>query len=596
MEYERIEKVQAGIISPSKLRMKLLGPHHYKKKDGSNSNSSRTSPSRLEDAEFVNSLLASKTDNLDDEVTSPSLELQLKPSSDAVLDRRHSGQISYEPMPKENGDPGRVKMQHFQKVSAGSSSTIHALRSVEDENLDYDSNASSSSFEFDKGERPGNNPATRSLFRPIPSKWNDAEKWIMNRQNIQANHSKKHTAHNQANRMPTTTVRVAPESGHYDHKLPTGKVAETKRVDFCQPAPHMGFEKFSFVPSDAHSGQAHGRNPAMESFPQSKDLKEVNELGLSCSRSTEDESVMPGIRSVAMRDMGTEMTPVPSQEPSRTATPVGSATPLRSPVSSMPSTPRRGAPAPTPLDNMTDEDSEFPVENGTRHLSEEEMKIKTRREIAALGVQLGKMNIAAWASKDEQEKKQSSPRDTNVQEQERIEFEKRAALWEEAEKSKHTARFKREEIKIQAWESQQKAKLEAEMRRTEAKVEQMRAQTHAKMVKKIAMARQRSEEKRAAAEARKNREAERTVAQAEYIRQTGRLPSSNYICCKSELAPCNWPKWRKRTGTTITCILGLDFELAKNCKKAQGIAYVVGYWVQSYMATSAMLQKLFGFA
>ncbi|KAK8472320.1 hypothetical protein PHAVU_002G177800 [Phaseolus vulgaris] len=501
MEYERIEKVQAGIISPSKLRMKLLGPHHHRKKDGSNTNSSRTSPARLEeDAEFVNSLLASKNDNLDDEVTSPSLEvLSLKPSSDAVLDRRHSGKSSYEP--KEYGDTGRVKMQHFQKVGTGTSSTIHALRSMEDENLDYDSNASSSSFEFDKGERAGNNPATRSLFRPIPSKWNDAEKWIMNRQNIQANHSKKHVAHNQANRMATSMVRVAPDSSHYDHKLP------------------------------AVSGQAHGGNPVVESFPQSKDLKEVNELGLSCSRSTDDQSVMPGIRSVAMRDMGTEMTPVPSQEPSRTATPVGSATPLRSPVSSMPSTPRGGAPAPTPLDNMTDEDSQFHVENGRTHLSEEEMKIKTRREIAALGVQLGKMNIAAWASKDEQENNQSSPRGTNVQEQERIEFEKRAALWEEAEKSKHTARFKREEIKIQAWESQQKAILEAEMRRTEAKVEQMRAQTHAKMVKKIAMARQRSEEKRVAAEARKNREAERTVAQAEYIRQTGRLPSSSYICC-----------------------------------------------------------------
>ncbi|RDX90063.1 Remorin 4.1 [Mucuna pruriens] len=537
MEYERIEKVQAGIISPSKLRMKLLGSHHLRKKDGSNSNSSRTSPSRLEDAEFVNSLLASKNDNLDDEVTSPSLEvLSLKPPCDAVVERRQSGQTSYEPketMPKESGDTGRVKMQqHFQKVDTGSSSTIHALRTIEDENLDYDSNASSSSFEFDKGERPANNPATRSLFRPIPSKWNDAEKWIMNRQNIQANHSKKNAAHNQASRIPTSMVRVAPESGNYDHKLPTGKVTETKRVDVCQPTSHLGFDKFSFVPSDAHSvsGQARGRNPVGESFPQSKDLKEVNELGLSCSRSMDDQSVMPGIRSVAMRDMGTEMTPVPSQEPSRTATPVGSATPLRSPVSSMPSTPRRGGPAPTPLDNTTDEDSQFPIENGRKHLSEEEMKIKTRREIAALGVQLGKMNIAAWASKDEQEKKKSL-QDTNTQEQERIEFEKRAALWEEAEKSKHTARFKREEIKIQAWESQEKAKLEAEMRRTEAKVEQMRAQTHAKMVKKIAMARQRSEEKRAAAEARKNREAERTVAQAEYIRQTGRLPSSNYICC-----------------------------------------------------------------
>ncbi|KAK7319101.1 hypothetical protein RJT34_03814 [Clitoria ternatea] len=525
MEYERIEKVQTGIISPSKLRMKLLGPHHHKKKDGSNSNSSRTSPSRLEDAEFVNSLLGSKNDNLDDEVTSPSLEiLSLKPSSDAM---------PKETMPKENGDIVRLKMQHFQKVDTGSSSTTQPVRTIEDENLDYDSNASSSSFEFDKGERQVKNPATRSLLRPMSSKWNDAEKWIMNRQNIQVNHSKKNNAHNPASRLPTSMVRVAPESGNYDHKLPIGKVTETKRVDFCQPTSHMGLEKFSFAPSDAHSvsGQAHGRNPALESLPQSKDLKEVNELGLSCSISTDDQTVIPGIRSVAMRDMGTEMTPVPSQEPSRTATPGGSATPLRSPTSSMPSTPRRGGPAPTPSDNTTDQDSQFPVENGRKHLSEEEMKIKTRREIAALGVQLGKMNIAAWASKDEQESKKSSLCDTNVQEQERIEFEKRAALWEEAEKSKHTARFKREEIKIQAWESQQKAKLEAEMRRIEAKVEQMRAQTHAKMVKKIAMARQRSEEKRAEAEARKNREAERTAAQAEYIRQTGRIPSSNYICC-----------------------------------------------------------------
>lgn len=59
----------------------------------------------------------------------------------------------------------------------------------------------------------------------------------------------------------------------------------------------------------------------------------------------------------------------------------------------------------------------------------------------------------------------------------------------------------------------------------------MRAQAHAKIVKKIAMARQRSEEKRAAAEVRRNREAERTAAQAEYIRRTGRMPSFKYTCC-----------------------------------------------------------------
>ncbi|KAI4297285.1 hypothetical protein L6164_037179 [Bauhinia variegata] len=509
MEYERIEKVQTGIISPSKLRMKLIGPHHNKK-NVSNSNSSRTSPSRLEDTEFVkNSLLASESDNLVDEVTSPSLEvLSLKP--------RDSDQSSCEPketMARENG-----KMQHFPMGENCNSSSVHPMRMIEDENLDYDSNASSSSFEFHKGERQVNNPATRSLLRPMSSKWNDAEKWIMNRQIIQSGYSKKNGA--QANRVPASSlVRVAPESANYD-KFPNGKVTETKRVDFCQPASHLGFEKFSFLPSEA----LHGRNPMADSFPQSKDLKEVTELDSSHSRSTDNTTAMPGIRSVAMRDMGTEMTPIQSQEPSRTATPAGS-TPLRSPISSMPSTPRRGAPAPTPLDLTTDEDS-----HNKMQLSQEELKIKTRREIAALGVQLGKMNIAAWASKDEQDKRKSSPK-MKVEEHNRIEFEKRASSWEEAEKSRHTARYKREEIKIQAWESQERAKLEAEMRRIEAKVDQMRAQAQAKMVKKIAMARQRSEEKRAAAETRRNREAERTTAQAEYIRQTGRMPSSNFVCC-----------------------------------------------------------------
>lgn len=60
--------MQSGIISPSKLRMMLAGPHHHRKKDGSNSNSSRTSPSKLQDNEFVkNSLLASDCEDFSEE-------------------------------------------------------------------------------------------------------------------------------------------------------------------------------------------------------------------------------------------------------------------------------------------------------------------------------------------------------------------------------------------------------------------------------------------------------------------------------------------------------------------------------------------------
>ncbi|KAF5472542.1 hypothetical protein F2P56_009253 [Juglans regia] len=528
MEYERIHKVQTGIISPSKLRMKLTGPHHHRKTGGSNSNSARTSPSRLEDSDFANnSLLGSNNGGFDEEVTSPILEVSwLKLSSEPVFKQTSCQQK--DSLQKENGVLGRINMHQFSKFESGNSSTIHPVRSIEEDNLDYDSNASSSSFEFHKGERSVHNPYTISSSRSMPSKWDDAEKWIMNRQNVQAQSSK--ISQNQANQLPlTNTVRVAPESANYDHKDTVSKTAETKTVDFFQHVSHMGLGKFSFVSNGSRPilDQA-GGNALTDPGLLSENLKEVGHRDLSCTK-TEDMTGSPAIRSVSMRDMGTEMTPATSQEPSRTATPVGATTPLCSPTSSIPSTPHRGAPAPTPVEN-TDEESQNPMENRQKELSEEELKLKTRREIVALGIQLGKMNIAEWANKDDQKKKPRA-QTISIGELERIEFEKRAAAWEEAEKSKHMARYKSEEIKIQAWESRQKAKAEEEMQRKESQVQQMRAQAQAKMVKKIAMTRQRSEEKRGAAEARKNREVERTAAHAECMRHKGRLPSTHYICC-----------------------------------------------------------------
>ncbi|KAM7500541.1 hypothetical protein LguiA_024955 [Lonicera macranthoides] len=504
MEYERIHKVQNGIISPSKLRMKLMGSHNQKKKEGSNSNSSRTSPSKLEDAEFVmNSLLTTNNGDFDEEVSSlevSSVKQSGNPDSD-------SGQGDQSSIYLRDGNAGRVKMQQFSKGDTGNSSSVHPVRALEEENLDYDSNASSSSFEFHKGERSMHNPIKKSLLRPMSSKWNDAEKWIMNKQNAKANYSKKNSSQSQVDRVP---VRVAPECVSHDNKL------SVKRVDFCQPSSQVGFE---FDPpglgtSLSQVNEGHGQS---DLCPQSKDLKELENKDLPCTKnSNEDTTGVPGIRAVSMRDMGTEMTPIPSQEPSRTSTPIGATTPLRSPTSSIPSTPRRGPPTSTPTDHNNTDDGELrnPNENGKKELTDQDLKDKTRREIVALGVQLGKMNIAAWASKDDQDMNGSGVETIDdVEEFRRIEF-------------------KREEIKIQAWESQQKAKLEAETRRIEAQVEQIRAHAQAKMVKKVAMARQRSEEKRAKAEARKKREAERTAARAEYIRQTGRVPSNSpYICC-----------------------------------------------------------------
>ncbi|CAI9773291.1 unnamed protein product [Fraxinus pennsylvanica] len=531
MEYERIHTVQTGIISPSKLRMKLLGPHHQKKKEESNCGSSRTSPARLEDSKLVkNSLLAIQSGDFNEEACS--LEVQPAKYGNLVLDAGQGDCNSSQQKElalRENGNPTHAKMQLVPKTDGSNSSSVHPVRTYEDENLDYDS---TSSFEFHKGERTQHQSMARSFLGPTPSKWNDAEKWIMNKQNKQSNSSKKTNINlqNQPNWVTAVnSVRVAPESTSYEYNK-----SSVKRVEFSQPASGTGSGNFGFEYRGAQptSDSANGMNALIDLCPESKDLTEVHIRGSSCSKSTiEDATGIPSIRAVSMRDMGTEMTPIPSQEPSRTATPVGASTPLRSPISSIPSTPRRGERAPTPAEHSFGNASQYLTANGKKEPSEQDQKHKTRREIVALGVQLGKMNIAAWASKDEKEKSISGNETVEVDDVRRIEYSKRASAWEEAEKSKHSVRFRRDEIKIQAWESQQKAKLEAEMRKVEAKVEQMRAQAQAKMVEKIALARHKSEELRAAAEARKNRQEEKTAAQVEYIRATGRIPSSPFICC-----------------------------------------------------------------
>ncbi|XP_076897404.1 uncharacterized protein LOC143550678 [Bidens hawaiensis] len=371
MEYERIHShkpPQVGIISPSKLRMKLTG---QKKKDA------RTSPCKVQhgdDTDFVNNSLLSEASDSNQEQASSMGTSSLTFDNEQVQDHT-----------KED----RVKAHQFQKPDCSSSSSVHPVRSLEDDNLDYDR--------------------------------------IVN------------------------GIRGYSES--------------VKRVDFSQPV--------------LQSGQT----------------KEASGSTDQC----------PEVRSVSMRDMGTEMTPIPSQEPSMTSTPVGATTPFN-------------------------EDSRSPKE-----LTEQEVKLRTRKEILQLGMQLGKTNIAAWASKEDMEKKVSGfENDKREEDALRIEYEKRAAAWEDAEKSKHTAKYMREEIKIQAWESQQKAKLEAEMKRIEVEVEQKRANAQAKMLKKIALAKQKSEAKRAAAETAKNRHAARAAAQAEYIRQTGRIPPSSPNSC------CGW--------------------------------------------------------
>lgn len=142
-------------------------------------------------------------------------------------------------------------------------------------------------------------------------------------------------------------------------------------------------------------------------------------------------------RSVSMRDMGTEMTPIASQEPSRTGTPVRATTPTRSPTSSRPSTPERVVPTSSRTEPTNDS-----FAPNRQEMSDQELQMKTRREIMLLGTKLGKYNIAAWAGKDDEDKEASTSQKTlTIEQSSQSVIETRAAAWEEAEKAKYLARF-----------------------------------------------------------------------------------------------------------------------------------------------------------
>ncbi|KAK6921425.1 Remorin, C-terminal [Dillenia turbinata] len=505
MEYERIERPsQGGGFSPGKLRSMLMGVEKRRREEEEleldSTFSLRSAVSQFNDRGGKGNSCLENCKDVDVVSVLPECSTAMASSGDFGL-----------------------------KDHSLDSSTI---RFTEDCEGDYDGGqVLSLQFEFQKAERAPHRVPLAPFSKPAPSKWDDAQKWIAS---PPSNRPKAGPIHGTGlrkaahlwNRQPSTKVILEVP----DQKSVTFDEPDTKRIDLSQVKKDGSGQKLvSWVPDSCSVSESYGSPVLMIE-------NNIGESAVSLSRHDSSVSIHSATtfvpppssaRSVSMRDMGTEMTPITSQEPSRTGTPVRATTPTRSPTSSRPSTPTRAVPSSSPI-NRTKNHHDL----NTNELSEKELQLKTRREIMILGTQLGKTNIAAWASKEEEDKDASTLLKTVAVEQPtKSVIETRAGAWEEAEKAKYMARYKREEIKIQAWENHQKAKTEAEMRKIEVEVERMRGRAQDRLMNKLAAARHKAEEKRAAAEARRNMQAAKTEQQAEYIRRTGHIPSSFSSCC-----------------------------------------------------------------
>ncbi|XAR53188.1 hypothetical protein NMG60_11021636 [Bertholletia excelsa] len=382
-----------------------------------------------------------------------------------------------------------------------------------------------------KADRPPQRVPLAPFSKPAPSKWDDAQKWIAsptsnrpkNWQPQGQGGARKTSNFAYGSRQPSTKVVVEVP----DQRMVPFEEPDTKRIDSSQTKKENESKFVSWEVEPYPVPDSYGKAVVMieNCVAESAINLSCHDSSVSIHSATTFVPPPSTARSVSMRDMGTEMTPIASQEPSRTGTPVRATTPMRSPTTSRPSTPQRSALASSPVD-MANEHLDL-----NKKLSEKELQMNTRREIMVLGTQLGKMNIAAWASKEEEDKDASTSLKTvGVEQLPKSVIETRAAAWEEAEKAKYMARFKREEIKIQAWEDHQKAKTEAEMRKIEVEAERMRGHAHDRLMNKLASVRHKAVEKRAAAEAKRNQQAAKTEQQADFIRRTGRVPYS-FSCC-----------------------------------------------------------------
>lgn len=302
------------------------------------------------------------------------------------------------------------------------------------------------------------NPASRA--KPTPSKWDDAQKWLVGLSNSGADgiHGGK----------------VKPRNSNADDRRLLSWNSQNGRISCSSVDGALEYNMVAAPPTPPQMGEG-------------DDIGETKKIDCMVQQHGSPVAV---IRSVCLRDMGTEMTPIASKEPSRTATPLRASTPVaRSPISSRSSTPvRRRQEGPLGVTSVV---------------------VRTAEPVA-----VGKVSGSGGGGGVDSHVPSANP------------LESRAAAWDEAERAKFTARYKREEVKIQAWENHEKRKAEMEMKKIEMKAEQMKARSQEKLANKLAAARRMAEEKRASAEAKLNERTARTSEKANYIRRTGHLPSS----------------------------------------------------------------------
>ncbi|KAG2563438.1 uncharacterized protein LOC120644966 [Panicum virgatum] len=312
--------------------------------------------------------------------------------------------------------------------------------------------------------------------RSVPSKWEDAEKWL--RQPSDSDHL------HGAGKVAFSRQRSSGQGrrGGGEEEKPAAAVAVRRSVDAL---------------SDAHALALYAP-PAAEVLLKDKftDNEEPSKETFVFRSAYCEPAPAKGAAAVASgdqrRDIGTEMTPLGSS----CHTPLKSTSPARhnTPASrSGPLVPYAGGGG-MDISELAD-----------CHLAKLD-----------LGARFDAM-LVNWSSKEEEEEEVSKSLrhfEATVGAGGALPCDERGGhcRWEDDDRAKSCIRYQREEAKIQAWVNLESAKAEAQSRKLEVKIQKMRSNLEEKLMRRMTTVHRRAEEWRATAQAQHLQQLRRAAA------------------------------------------------------------------------------------
>ncbi|KAK4779623.1 hypothetical protein SAY87_015729 [Trapa incisa] len=205
------------------------------------------------------------------------------------------------------------------------------MKSIEDKNCCTNgpsqeistSGTAMSSFEFHRGAGTTNRSSHQriSLGKPTPSKWDDAQKWLIG------------------------LSRAGGDSKYGDQSKTEPRNSNADDLRLINPVPQRE-QGCSSGEEDEEEEEEEEEEYGLQDVVKTKkvecDEESIWRVSKAPSNSHGTAAASSAVRSICLRDTGTEMTPIASQEPSRTGTPIRASTPVgRSPINSGSSTPAR---------------------------------------------------------------------------------------------------------------------------------------------------------------------------------------------------------------------------------------------------------------